>query len=100
MKINRSLWISVTDLVAFFSVLFLAFSGVVIRYALPRGSGGGGTGWRAASRPVMEFWNLSRHEWGDLHFWVSMIFVAAICLHLFLHWNWIRVSFLGGKTRR
>jgi hypothetical protein len=98
-KINRSVWISVTDIVSFFSFLFLAFSGVVIRYVLPKGSGGGGQGWRSASKPVLEFWNLSRHQWGSVHFWVSMIFVTAILLHLFLHWKWVKVSLTGRKRR-
>ncbi len=100
MKINHARWITVTDLVAFFSLLFLAFSGVIVRYVLPKGSGGGsGPGWRAASRPVVEFFGMSRHDWGDVHFWVSMLFVAAIALHLFLHWKWIKVSFFGGRHR-
>jgi len=99
MKINRSVWISVTDLVSFFSLLFLVFSGVIIRYVLPKGSGGSGQGWRAALKPVLEFWGLSRHEWGTVHFWVSMIFVTAILLHLLLHWKWIKVSFLPRRHR-
>jgi hypothetical protein len=97
MRINRSVWISVTDLVSFFSLLFLAFSGVVIRYVLPKGSGGGGQGWRAMLKPVQEFWHLSRHEWGTVHFWVSMVFVTAILLHLLLHWKWIKISLFGRK---
>lgn len=100
MKINHARWITVTDMVAFFSLLFLAFSGLVVRYVLPKGSGsGGGPGWRAAARPVLEFWGMSRHEWGDIHFWVSMLFLAAIAVHLGLHWKWICVSFSGGKNR-
>ncbi|MDF3129218.1 DUF4405 domain-containing protein [Kiritimatiellaeota bacterium B1221] len=100
MKINHARWITVTDVVAFVSLLFLAFSGVVIRYVLPKGSGGGGgPGWRAASRPVLEFLGMSRHEWGGVHFWVSMLFVVTIAVHLLLHWKWVRVSFLPRGRR-
>ncbi|WFB36322.1 DUF4405 domain-containing protein [Kiritimatiellota bacterium B12222] len=100
MKINHARWISVTDIVAFCSLLFLAISGVIIRYVLPKGSGGGsGSGWRAMSKPVQEFLGMNRHEWGDVHFWVSILFFIAICVHLGLHWKWIKVSFLPGGRR-
>lgn len=32
---------------------------------------------------------LGRHDWGDIHFWAAVVFVAAILIHITLHWNWI-----------
>lgn len=29
------------------------------------------------------------HEWGDIHTWISYVFMAAIVLHLVLHWRWL-----------
>ncbi|MGA0332696.1 MAG: DUF4405 domain-containing protein [Kiritimatiellia bacterium] len=101
MKINRARWITVTDLVSFFSMLSLLFTGIILHFVLPKGSGGGGgPGWRAATRPVKEFWMLTRHEWGAVHFWISMVFVMAILLHLLFHWKWIQVSFFRRKPRK
>jgi len=34
-------------------------------------------------------WGFSRHEWGDIHFWISVIFLAVLAFHLILHWGWI-----------
>ena len=34
-----------------------------------------------------------RHDWGDIHFWASMVFIAAIALHVILHWDWLVATF-------
>nr|MDA3873905.1 hypothetical protein [Kiritimatiellia bacterium] len=34
-------------------------------------------------------------EWGTVHFWISVVFLAAITLHLALHWKWIAVGLRG-----
>ena len=34
-------------------------------------------------------WSLTRHEWGDLHFWLSVAVVAILVLHVALHWAWV-----------
>jgi len=39
---------------------------------------------------------LSRHEWGEIHFWVAVGLALVITIHLALHWKWI-VSMLKGK---
>lgn len=102
---KRATWITIVDVLSFVSFLFLVATGALLRYVLPPGSGGvagGGPGWRAASRPVDLVWGLTRHEWGGIHFWISVIFLVAIALHLLIHWKWIVVSFRGrdpGGTR-
>jgi hypothetical protein len=54
-------------------------TGLLIAYRLPPGSRGGhglsALGW-------------TRHEWGDLHFWISIAFLALIFIHMALHWRW------------
>src|SRR5690606_3856983 len=34
-------------------------------------------------------WRLTRHQWGDLHFWLALAVVAIILVHLWLHWTWV-----------
>ncbi|MDA0990190.1 MAG: DUF4405 domain-containing protein [Verrucomicrobia bacterium] len=95
---KRSTWISLIDVLAFISFLFLIATGLLIKYVLPAGSGGieaHGTGWRAAAQPVSLVWGLTRHEWGTIHFWISVTFLVAIAIHLFIHWRWIVVRFKG-----
>jgi hypothetical protein len=54
-------------------------TGLLLAFRLPPGSRGGhgltALGW-------------DRHEWGDLHTWISYGFLALILIHLALHWRW------------
>ncbi len=35
------------------------------------------------------FLGLDRHQWGSIHLWVSLVFIALIVLHIVLHWKQI-----------
>ncbi len=81
-----------TDAFAFIGFLFLTTSGILLRYQLPPGSGRTetvGQGARALTRPVSVLWGLTRHEWGDIHYYIALTLMAVLTLHLFLHWKWI-----------
>ena len=99
---KRSSLISLIDVLAFISFLFLIATGLLLEFVLPAGSGGleshgGGRG--AGNRLVTLVWGLTRHEWGTIHFWVSITFLIVMGLHLFIHWRWIVVSFKGKNQR-
>jgi hypothetical protein len=68
----------IIDVVAFVGFVTLTTTGVLMRYLLPPGSGRHST-----------IWSLDRHEWGDIHFWISVAFFSLLALHLLLHWRWI-----------
>ena len=85
--IKRTTLNFVIDAVGFAGFVFLTTTGVLVRYVLPPGSGR-----RAA------LWGMNRHEWGDLHFWIAIVFFCVLGLHLFLHWRWI-VHMVRGKPR-
>jgi len=57
----------------------LSGTGLLLAYRLPPGSRGGhglsALGW-------------TRHEWGDLHYWISLAFLVLIVIHMALHWRW------------
>lgn len=36
---------------------------------------------------------ITRYDWGDIHWTLSLIFIILIFAHLVLHWNWAKVSF-------
>lgn len=96
---NRAKLNLLVDTIALFGFLFLASTGVLLKLQLPPGSGriaGEGAGWREASRPVSLVWGLTRHEWGEVHFWTAIAIAAVLSLHLFLHWRWI-YGVLHGK---
>lgn len=66
------------DLLAFAFLALLTATGLVERYMLPPGSG-----------KFQELWSMDRHQWGEIHFWVATLLMAALTLHLLLHWKWI-----------
>ena len=57
----------------------LSASGFLLAFRLPPGSRGG-HGLSVLGR--------SRHEWGDLHLWISCAFLVLVLVHLCLHWRW------------
>lgn len=77
-----------TDVLLAVSFVLLAVTGAVMRWVLPPGTGGRHGG-RAAGRELL---NMSRHDFGDVHFWIAGIMVLLVLLHLALHWGWIRAS--------
>lgn len=91
----------IVDALAFALGAFLISTGFILRFALPPGSGGmegRGSGWRAMEKPVLYLWGYTRHEWGDIHFWIAVALMALLSLHLFLHWAWI-VAVVRGTPR-
>ena len=33
---------------------------------------------------------MDRHEWGDVHLWISYIVIAAVIAHLGMNWTWLK----------
>jgi hypothetical protein len=77
----------IVDYLGFAGFVVLTATGVLMRYVLPPGSGRSTT-----------LWTLDRHEWGGIHFWIAIAFLAVLALHLFLHWRWI-VTLMSGRPR-
>jgi hypothetical protein len=48
---------------------------LIERYLLPPGSG-----------RLEILWGMSRHEWGEVLFWIAVTLAAVLTLHLLLHW--------------
>jgi len=77
----------IIDIIAFIAFVLLTTTGILMRYILPPGSGKHAT-----------IWSMDRHEWGTIHFWISILFFSILALHLFTHWKWI-VSLVKGRPR-
>lgn len=75
------------DVAAFATFVLLTSTGVLLRYVLPPGSGHRTT-----------IWELDRHEWGEIHFWISMTFLGLLAIHLLVHRRWI-ASVVRGRPR-
>jgi hypothetical protein len=75
------------DTIAFIGFVLLSTTGVLMRYVLPPGSG-----------RFKTVWGLDRHEWGSIHFWIALVFLGILAIHLVLHWRWI-VTFITARPR-
>ncbi len=85
----------IVDLVGFINLLALAFTGFIMKYILPPGTGGLGRQLHdgRGREHIEDFWSMTRHEWGAVHFYLAVLFLALMTLHIILHWNWIKCYF-------
>jgi len=101
---KRSTLNFIVDLISFIDLLGLACTGFIMKYVLPPGSGGHGQGFRGGRGPaeIKYFWSMTRHEWGSIHFYLALLFVALMVVHIILHWTWIKNYFksLVGFARK
>lgn len=89
------------DVLAFVGFLLLVSTGILLLYQLPPGSGrghAGVVGEQAQEKTVSLLWGLSRHEWGDVHFYIALGLLVVLALHLLLHWKWIVCVVRGQRS--
>ena len=80
------------DLIGFLNLLALIVTGFILKYVLPPGSGGLG---RAAHdgrgrADIKTLLSMDRHDWGGIHFYLAILFIALMFFHITLHWKWIK----------
>jgi len=81
--LRRSTLNFIVDALTLLAIFVMVATGLIIRFILPPGTGGGhGEG-------GLLLWGLGRHDWGDVHFWTSMVLVALLVVHVALHWSWV-----------
>ena len=85
MKPFKSKVIKLVDLFAFVLISVLISTGSVLKFALPAGSG------------QDALWGLTRHQWGDIHFYISLAFLLLIVAHLLLHARFIKKTVEGKR---
>ena len=82
---SRTALNAIVDAVAYAGLVVLATTGLMLRWQMPPGSGGlhgMGSGAGAGSRPVTVVWGLSRHEWGSVHYWIALVLMGVLAVHL------------------
>ena len=75
---KRSTLNLIIDAAALAGFVLLTTTGLLLHYILPHGSGN-----------YLTIWALNRHEWASIHFWISVVFLILLAIHVVLHWSWI-----------
>ncbi len=98
---KRNVWNIVIDAISFVVFMLMISTGLLLKFILPPGSGRvemllRGSG-RGIEKTIDVFMGLTRHEWGEIHFWIAFGFLIVLIVHLILHWNWIKAVTFGTK---
>lgn len=82
---------TVSDTALWFLFCFMLGTGLLIYYRLVPGFQGG---------HGLSLFGLDRHAWGSLHLLAGYLFLACLCLHLFLNYAFIKKVVAKGMTFR
>lgn len=66
------------DLLAAVLIVGMIATGYILFFAMPPGT-----------NKSLSLWGLTRHQWGQIHSWVSLGLLAVLVTHLALHWQWV-----------
>lgn len=75
----------IIDFLAFMVLLFMLPTGIFLKFTFPLGRG------------RYEVWCLSRHAWGNILYYISVLFLMFIFAHLVAHKEFI-IKVIIGKT--
>ena len=84
---KKTTWHYLVDVMLFISVFGLIIIGIIMAFFTSSGP--------YVDETSKYFLNLHRHQWGDIHFYFSIVFILFLIIHLILEWGWIK-----GKTRK
>lgn len=78
---------NVIDLLSFIALVLMISTGTLLEFTLPTRSG------------PSSVWSMTRHEWGDLHFYISLAFLILMSAHLVMHVRYLKSVLLGKASR-
>ncbi len=74
-------WQYLVDTLLFICIVGIALIGILLAFFIPKGP--------SALESSKYFLNLHRHQWGNIHLYLSLTFVLLVIIHLTLDWKWI-----------
>lgn len=81
---NKNSWKYLIDTLLFICIFGLAFIGIIMAFFLAEGP--------TVNDQSKYFLGLHRHQWGDIHLILSLLFIALTVIHLMLAWNWVKAQ--------
>ena len=79
-KMQRNALKYLVDALLFVDLCSISVVGILLGFVIPRGRG------LAADK---YFLGLHRHQWGNIHLWLSMILLVLVVVHVWLNWKWV-----------
>lgn len=76
----------IIDIILLVLLVLMAGFGFLIKYVLLPGIQRNS---KYGANIDLEFLGMDRHQWGNIHLIISIIFIALIILHIILHWDMI-----------
>ncbi len=76
-------WKYLIDVLLFVSICAITAIGLVLAFVIPTGRAGRG---EDVSR---YFLGLHRHEWGDIHLYLSLFMLVLLIFHVWFNWAWV-----------
>ena len=86
-------WKYLIDALLFVDICSIAAIGLLLAFVIPTGGGEGVSKY---------FMGLHRHDWGDIHLYLSLFMLALLILHIWLNWTWVinsTKSYFGEKWK-
>lgn len=75
-------WQYLVDTLLFLCIVGIVFIGLLMGFVLPKGP--------SALESAKYFLGLHRHQWGNIHFYLSIAFTVLVIIHLIFSWKWIK----------
>ena len=75
-------WQFLVDTLLFICMFGIALIGILLAFFIPEGP--------SAQPSSKYFLNLHRHQWGNIHLYLSLTFIGLVIIHLTLDWKWIK----------
>lgn len=79
---KKTHWKYLVDTLLFLCIVGIALIGILLGFFIPLGP--------KAPEASKYFLGLHRHQWGNIHLYLSLTFVTLIIIHLILEWAWIK----------
>lgn len=79
---NKTKWKYLVDTLLFLCMVGIALIGILMGFFLPTGP--------KVPESSKYLLGLHRHQWGNIHLYLSLAFIALVIIHLILEWNWIK----------
>ncbi len=83
---KQTTWKYVVDVVMFLAMVGIILIGLLLAFIIKEGP--------TAQAGGKYFLDLHRHQWSNIHLFLSLFFSGALVFHLILEWSWIK-----GKTK-